>query len=181
MEKNEVIDWWQLVWFPHAISKLSFILWLVMRNRMITGERLVKRGYKGDVIYIYICRNGLESRYHLFFECSFSYCIWKFCIYRCKEDNPPVFWKDILQLGRSKWTNKSLKGLKCCLVLSTIYNIWLTINDIKHAGQPRIEEQILNIILREICSRIVGKGKFPKTRENLVFFHLWNFPADLLV
>jgi hypothetical protein len=67
MEKNEVIDWWQLVWFPHAIPKLSFILWLVMRNRMITGERLVKWGYKGDVIYIYICRNGLESRYHLFF------------------------------------------------------------------------------------------------------------------
>jgi hypothetical protein len=82
----------------------------------------------------FFCRNKLESYDHLFFECIFSYRIWKFCMHRCREDNPPVIWEDILQLGCSKWRNKSLKGLLCCLVLSfAVYNLWHTINDLKHA------------------------------------------------
>lgn len=31
--KNQVVDLWQLVWFPMAIPKQAPVLWLVMRNR----------------------------------------------------------------------------------------------------------------------------------------------------
>jgi hypothetical protein len=36
-EKKAEIEWWKLVWFPHAIPKHAFILWLAMQNRLITG------------------------------------------------------------------------------------------------------------------------------------------------
>ena len=93
-----------------------------------------------------------------------------------------IIWDEVLQLGIKKWGNKTLKGLLCRIVLgSVIYNLWQTRNEIKHSGLPSFEEQILKRVLWEMRTRIVGKGKFPKTRENLVLASLWNLPADLLL
>jgi hypothetical protein len=139
-EKKDQIEWWKIIWFPLAIPKHAFILWLAMKNRLVIGVRLLQWGYKGDVNY-WFCRNHVESRDHLFFECSFSYRIWRFCMARCRVDNPPIMWADIIQLGCSNWGNKTLKSLLCCLVLgSALYHIWCTRNEILHAGQPNTEE-----------------------------------------
>jgi hypothetical protein len=64
--KREQIEWWKLVWFPLAIPKQAFILWLVMKDRLVTGDRLLNWGYRGDVQCSF-CINLLESRNHLFF------------------------------------------------------------------------------------------------------------------
>jgi hypothetical protein len=32
-----------------------------------------------------------------------------------------------------------------------------------------------------VRARILGKGKFSKTRENLLLVSLWNLPVDLLI
>ncbi|XP_059442158.1 uncharacterized protein LOC132174537 [Corylus avellana] len=179
-EKKEQITWWKLVWFPFAIPKHDFILWLAMKGRLVTGDRLLTWGYNGDVNCVF-CRNQLESRDHLFFECSFSYRLWKFCMFRCRVDNVPIVWEDILQLGLNDWGCKSLKAMLCRLVLgSVVYNIWCTRNEIKHAGHPKTEEQLLKKILWEIRTRVVGKGRFPKNKENLVFCSLWNLSAEVL-
>jgi hypothetical protein len=83
----------------------------------------------------------MESMEHLFFECSSSYRIWKFCMDRYHENNSPVIWDEVLKLGISKWGNKIVKGLLCCLVLgSVIYNLWHNRNEIKHSRQPSSEE-----------------------------------------
>ena len=64
-KKNEAV-WWKLVWFPHAIPKHAFILWLAMQDRLLIGDRLIKWGYKG-VVKCLFCHNQMESREHLFF------------------------------------------------------------------------------------------------------------------
>jgi hypothetical protein len=46
-DKKEQVEWWKLVWFPMAIPKQAFILWLVMKERLVTGDRLLRWGYKG--------------------------------------------------------------------------------------------------------------------------------------
>jgi hypothetical protein len=48
-EKKEQITWWKLVWFPCAIPKQAFLLWLAMKGRLSMGDRLLSWGYKGDV------------------------------------------------------------------------------------------------------------------------------------
>ncbi|XP_059435384.1 uncharacterized protein LOC132168417 [Corylus avellana] len=35
-EKNTEVIWWKLIWFPLAIPKQAFILWLAMKNRLLT-------------------------------------------------------------------------------------------------------------------------------------------------
>jgi hypothetical protein len=48
-EKKQEVLWSKLVWFPLAIPKWAFILWLAMKDRLITGERMLKWGYQGNV------------------------------------------------------------------------------------------------------------------------------------
>jgi hypothetical protein len=100
---------------------------------------------------------------------------------RCKVTNPPIIWEDILQLRRSSWRCNTLKSLLCRLALgSSVYNIWCTRNELKHAGHPNIEEQILKKVLWEVRTRVAGKGKFPRTRENILLCSLWNLSEILL-
>jgi hypothetical protein len=179
-EKKEPVSWWKLVWFPYAIPKQAFILWLVMKGRLSMGDMLLSWGYKGDVNCVF-CRIQLESHDHLFFECSLSYRLWKFCMSRCRVENVPIIWKDILTLGLNDWCSKSLKAILCKLALgSVVYNIWCNWNEIKHAGHPSSEEQLLKKILCKIRAKVVGKGKFPKNEENLGLCSLCNLPADIL-
>ncbi|XP_059448467.1 uncharacterized protein LOC132179721 [Corylus avellana] len=169
-KKKVETAWWKLAWSPIAIPKQAFILWLAMQDRLLTGDCLLKWGYKGDVKCLFY-HSQTESRDHLFFECNFSYRIWKFFMFRCRVDNPFVIWDEILQLRISNWGNKALKGLICRLVLgSVIYNLWCTRNEIKHSGQPNTEEQLLKKILWEVRARIVGKEKFPKRASCLTVF-----------
>ena len=55
-EKKEPVSWWKLVWFPYAIPKHAFILWLVMKGRLSMGDRLLSWGYKRDVNCVF-CKN----------------------------------------------------------------------------------------------------------------------------
>ena len=72
-----------MVWFPLAIPKQAFIMCLALKDMLITRERLLKWGYKGEV-QCNFCHNQLENHDHIFFECSFSYRIWNFCMLRCR-------------------------------------------------------------------------------------------------
>jgi hypothetical protein len=101
---------------------------------------------------------------------------------QCRVEKPTVLWGEIVQIGISQWGKNTLKGILCCLVLgAAVYNLWRTRNELKHSGQPSTEKQLLKKIIWEVRSKLAGKGKFPKTRENLILVSLWNLPADLLL
>jgi hypothetical protein len=147
------------VWFPYAIPKHAFIVWLAVQDRLITGARIVKWGYKKEVKCCF-SRNQIESMEYLFFECSFSYRLWNFCMLRCQVNNSSVMLDDVLKLGIRDWETKTLKGLLCCLVLdSVICNIWHTINEIKHLGQLSFEEQILKKVFLGSKNKNCWKGE----------------------
>jgi hypothetical protein len=44
-ETRDQIGWWKIVWFSLA-PKQAFILWLAMKDRLMTGVRLLSCGYK---------------------------------------------------------------------------------------------------------------------------------------
>jgi hypothetical protein len=65
-EKKEEVVWWKMMWFPHAIPKHAFNLWLVVQDRLLTGDHMMELGYKGEVKCLF-CHNQIESKEHLFF------------------------------------------------------------------------------------------------------------------
>jgi hypothetical protein len=55
MRKPQV-EWWSLVWFSKAIPRHSFLLWLALRDSLVTGERMAAWGYGGNVNCVF-CRS----------------------------------------------------------------------------------------------------------------------------
>ncbi len=47
-EKQELVDCYQLIWFPLAIPKHSFLSWFYIKNALVTGEKMLQRGFKGE-------------------------------------------------------------------------------------------------------------------------------------
>lgn len=51
--KNPKVEWWSLVWYGLAIPKQAFILWLVFRHGLSTGEKLLGWGYGGMSLVLF--------------------------------------------------------------------------------------------------------------------------------
>ena len=55
----EKVSWHKGIWFGHATPKFRFCIWLAIRNRLTTRDCV-------------LCNQHLETRNHLFFECSYT-------------------------------------------------------------------------------------------------------------
>jgi hypothetical protein len=87
--------------------------------------------------------------------------------------SPPSSWQDVIGMGCRSWKLKSMVDVLSRLILSsTVYNLWCAKNELKYKGQQKTKEQVLNVIVWEIHSRILGKGRFKKAREKLENFNL---------
>jgi hypothetical protein len=50
-----VVYWWKVVWFSLSIPFHSFLLWLVIKDALVTKEKMSKWGYAGDSLCLF-CR-----------------------------------------------------------------------------------------------------------------------------
>ena len=63
--------WHRQVWNRMNVPKHSFILWLVVQNRMSTRGILVRHNLVQDDVCV-LCGTGVESVKHLFFTCLYA-------------------------------------------------------------------------------------------------------------
>jgi hypothetical protein len=63
---------------------------------------------------------------------------------------------------------------------AVVYHLRMQRNNIKHGNQPRTEEKIVKRITWEIRARMIAKGRFKMSMENLELCNRWNLPRKLL-
>jgi len=68
-------EWYKGIWFAHSTPKYSFISWLATRNRLATGDRML-RWRTGVNPLCVLCQAPLEDRDHLLFRCKYSEEVW---------------------------------------------------------------------------------------------------------
>jgi zinc-binding in reverse transcriptase len=61
-------------WTAHIPLKIKIFLWLVQKNKILTNDNLIIRGWIGDDKCIFC--NVLETVSHLFIHCPLASCIW---------------------------------------------------------------------------------------------------------
>ncbi|KAL9690538.1 hypothetical protein QQ045_010940 [Rhodiola kirilowii] len=76
LEHKEKVDWHKMVWNDFNAPRDSLHAWLVVQNKLMTRDRMNKWGAQGDDSCV-LCDAAVESRDHLFFDCSFSQEVWK--------------------------------------------------------------------------------------------------------
>jgi hypothetical protein len=54
--RHPVVPWWKTVWFPMAIPRHSFFLWLVFKDAVVTRNKMSAWGYSGPCLcFILLC------------------------------------------------------------------------------------------------------------------------------
>ncbi|XP_057509147.1 uncharacterized protein LOC130791836 [Actinidia eriantha] len=71
--KASKLYWLKVIWINYAILKHAFILWLAMKEKLLTKDRLYD--LEADQICS-LCRTENEITEHLFFQCSFVRQVW---------------------------------------------------------------------------------------------------------
>ncbi|GJT32481.1 putative reverse transcriptase domain, reverse transcriptase zinc-binding domain protein [Tanacetum coccineum] len=75
------VAWHSFVWSNYGIPRHVIHVWLVMRRRLKTQDRLRKWDVGNDVdlnlLRCPLCKLQPDSHEHLFFECSYSSNVWK--------------------------------------------------------------------------------------------------------
>ena len=83
--------WHKGVWFPEATPNYAFLTWLATRDRLSTGDRILKWNPRA-VSTCWLCHTAVENRDHLFFECPYSEAVWKGIIKDLAGPSCPIQW-----------------------------------------------------------------------------------------
>ncbi|GJZ17557.1 reverse transcriptase zinc-binding domain-containing protein [Tanacetum coccineum] len=75
--RNEKVDWVNAVWFPYCIPKHAFNLWLVVKQRLKTQDKIASWEVSDSLMKVCsLCEQIQDSHDHLFFECTYSKQVW---------------------------------------------------------------------------------------------------------
>ena len=66
---------WSKVWQPILWPKISFFLWLTAKNRILTWDKLLKKGFIGPSRCT-LCQQSEETMEHLLNNCHYNQQIW---------------------------------------------------------------------------------------------------------
>lgn len=66
---------WMCVWKEKVENKSKFFLWLLLQHKLMTADRIIKRGGQTNPI-CQLCRTRNESMPHMVANCSYSKTVW---------------------------------------------------------------------------------------------------------
>ncbi|XP_074363955.1 uncharacterized protein LOC141704648 [Apium graveolens] len=142
-------SWINLVWHKLAVPKFSINLWLILRHRLLTRDRMARFGFNVNPICLFC--NNMETHEHLFFNCFYISQILKEC---------PVIitssWQEILN---GNLVNPSLDKMRrdfaSLFVATTFYFVWAERNARCHEnGPPKLASQLLRDIKLRIREKL---------------------------
>ncbi|XP_021979829.1 uncharacterized protein LOC110875945 [Helianthus annuus] len=159
--REQEINWVSIVWFPQCIPRHAFLVWLIMRRKLLTRDKILKwdfsRRKNMNMMCCLLCYADVDSHDHLFFECKFSEQVWKSV--RDKTDMVDVDPKWVSIIG---WLMTRIRSKKASfyvarlLVGATAYTIWQERNARLFKNQTRPPEAICEVILKTVRYKLMG-------------------------
>ncbi|CAA7014913.1 unnamed protein product [Microthlaspi erraticum] len=152
--EQQAVPWSRAVWQNSGIPKHNFLTWLFVLNRCLTRDRILAWGLQTDAKCL-LCNSGTESRDHLYFDCLFSWGIWR---HMAKRSNlrPARMWADSLAQMNSLSAGKHWNKLTLLAWQASIYWIWHERNGRLHRQIFNSGESIHGLIDRQIRNRIAS-------------------------
>nr|XP_043619801.1 uncharacterized protein LOC122591606 [Erigeron canadensis] len=183
--KGPEVGWVNLVWFSRCIPRHSFLLWLVMKKKLKTHDRLkpwdVGSATNHNLVCCSLRKTGPDSHSHLFFECSYSAQVWIGIKHLTSLANSSQRWEDILAilLPLSK-SNSATSVIARLALAATVYFVWQERNNHMFTNNQRPPEQLIKAIVDTVRLRLVtikfkGREKLKKLLED------WKVPRSLLL
>lgn len=140
----------KLIWKIWAPPKCKLFLWLLLRDRLWTAQRLQVRGWDNNY-FCGLCIRNLETSMHLFVECPIARDIWgRVAIWSASANLNPSNWsatEDIESWFHSMITAGEKKAH--ILAVLTLWSIWRQRNRAIFDQSPCSASQTLTQIKEE--------------------------------
>ena len=168
-----------LVWFQGRIPKAAFILWLAIKGKLGTQDRLF---HIDPGIHCLLCGLVLESHDHLFFECTITAQIWEAVLHKGGIRIPTLPWNALWEWMASNWKGSSLhtKISKLCLAVS-VYWIWKERNTRFHSSVSRRVDAIVHSIFEQVRLKGASYVRVKDTISNRLCQASWNLLTESLI
>ncbi|XP_020258830.1 uncharacterized protein LOC109835258 [Asparagus officinalis] len=163
---TQQVPWHYTVWDQLSYPKHSFISWLAVLNKLLTKDRLMKRGLIIDGSCCLCSGAELENRNHLFFSCKFSSEVWNGIMSWLQFTWRSCEWDHILEWFCTKLRGKGFKqGIRRIAFTAAIYNIWTERNLRIFQQEIRTVTQLIKRIKMDILSAVLNSQVQEKFRH----------------
>lgn len=169
--------WYKIVWFPKAIKRHAFILWLIILNRINTKD---KRGIISNSSCVF-CNAHIETCEHLFITCPIAVKVWKAILEKCCVFRRPRLWQNELI-----WATHNLKGnsfgntIKRIAWAATFYYIWRQRNIRIHENVFRLANFVISYVVDDVRFCIASLKNFIDNARTRIFCTNWGINYDIL-
>ena len=176
-DRHSLVTWHKLIWFPKAIPKCGFILWLAIRERLGTLDRLhvASSGWT-----CFLCNSCVENHEHLFFSCSYSNLIWRDLKQKGDISFGDLSWRDCISQMVALCKGKSLTSMVRKLCFATrVYLIWEERNRRLHDNSLREAKAVLWSITDLIRHRLYALRGIQDNEVNHTIQSTWRLPESI--
>ena len=161
------------MWTSLSIPKHVIVSWMTVLNRLPTMDRMLRWGLEIDG-KCRLCQDGMESRDHLFFECSFAKEVWRSVLQMYGLNKGILPWNEELNWAIQNFKGKSLISVILRLAWkASIYYIWRERNGRMHNKMVETPRQIVRHIQSDIKLRATGLKSIKNDSVNCFICHNW--------
>ncbi|KAF3488387.1 hypothetical protein F2Q69_00052658 [Brassica cretica] len=138
-EKEAMVPWSRAVWFTQGVPRYTFIVWLAVRNRLSTGDRMRAWGIQQSYV---LCGERDETRDKL--------------AGRFSGNITDPDWTSSLQLVNANNLQLLDRILLKMVFQTSIYHIWQERNQRRHRTVFRSVDQLIRTVDKAIRNRITS-------------------------
>ncbi|KAJ0434468.1 putative reverse transcriptase zinc-binding domain-containing protein [Helianthus annuus] len=159
--RGDTVSWFNMIWFSQCIPRHSFHMWLVVRNKLKTQDRLMtwEAGSATNLRLMCcpLCRYDRDSRDHLFFQCSFASQVWNNVKTMVTLENVSDSWASICawmeRTASSKTTNVIVGKI---LIAATTYFIWQERSARLFSHNHKSAEVVTELVKHTVRLKLMG-------------------------
>ena len=117
----------------------------------------MQKWYPNNTYECSLCKDGLDSHNHLFFECEYAKEIWEKLRSKAKIHDSVNTWEGIVNKMSSNGESRSVWEIikKLCLA-AAVYHIWQERNGRMFNGNNRTTGNLLDVICDDIRAKLVS-------------------------
>lgn len=161
-EKRPVCNWYKGVWFPQATPKYAFMMWIAIKGRLQTTDRMQQWNNSINTACV-LCNDAPESCVHLFFGCRYSGAIWRNLAEGLMQDSFTVIWNDLIEMVSKTWLSPIKTFILRYALQATMHTIWWERNARRHGEKPRDINSLTKLVDKNVRLKLLsvrGKGNY---------------------
>lgn len=160
------VDWVNLVWFKSRIPKHSFIIWLVMRDRLSTRDSLRSWGLSISSDFL-LCDSASESKSRIFFNCSYSAEVWN-SFFTHQALSPPVLFNDIVRWVHHASRIQKLKTICKLIFQAVVYFLWKERNSRLHSSTSKPTQLLVKEIQILLRAKLISLDRVTASTNQII-------------